>query len=177
MLVRKHIVQFNISTYVQTGAWGAKVGIHPGRKMQAMTLHTKLVMVTWCQGALLNHLKLLHHRKILTCCAMARADGGLRGEQSFTVTCAGGERVSTLCTQKLVPVKCKTSSRHFVEYFQGWKRKFYSHTSKPFFMLLFLLIIVEKFTYFTPASSHQAPKAWQPGSHLDADLTTEVGLK
>ena len=123
MLVRKHIVQFNISTYVQTGAWGAKVGIHPGRKMQAMTLHTKLVMVTWCQGALLNHLKLLHHRKLLTCCAMARADGGLRGEQSFTVTCAGGERVSTLCTQKLVPVKCKTSSWRFVEYFQGWKKK------------------------------------------------------
>ena len=42
---------------------------------------------------------------------------------------------------------------------------------------MFLLIIVEKFTYFTPASSHQAPKAWQPGSHLDVDLTTEVGLK
>ena len=128
MLVRKHIVQFNISTYVQTGAWGAKVGIHPGRKMPAMTLHTKFVMVTWCQGALLNHLKLLQYRKILTCCAMARADGGLRGEQSFTVTCAGGERVSTLCTQKLVPVKCKTSSRHFVDYFQGWKKKFiYTH--------------------------------------------------
>ena len=89
MLVRKHSVQFNISTYVQIGACGAKVGIHPGREMQAMTLQTKLVMVTWCQGALLNHLKLLHHRKLLTCCAMARADGGLRGEQSFTVTCAG----------------------------------------------------------------------------------------
>ena len=38
VLVRKHIVQFNISTYVQTGAWGAKVGIHPGRKKPAITL-------------------------------------------------------------------------------------------------------------------------------------------
>ena len=117
--------------YVQIGAWVAKVGIHPGRKKPAITLHKKLVMVTWCQGALLNLLKLLHHRKLLTCCAMARADDGLRGEQSFTVTCAGGERLSTLCTQKLVPVKCKTSSWHFVKYFQGWNRKFYSHTSKP----------------------------------------------
>jgi len=44
-------------------------------------------------------------------------------------------------------------------------------------MLLFLLIIVEKFTYFTPASSHQAAKAWQPGSHLDVDSTTEVVVK
>ena len=56
------------------------------------------------------------------------------------------------------------------------KKVLFTHI-KTLGMLLFLLIIVEKFTYFTPASSHQAAKAWQPGSHLDVDLTTEVGLK
>ena len=157
------------------------MGIHPGRKMPAMTLHTKFVMVTWCQGALLNHLKLSHRRKILTCCAMARADGGLRGEQSFTVTCAR-ERGWVHCVHKNWS-RLNAKRHHDVSWniFKVEKKFLFTHMRTHCMWKiesnLFLLIIVEKFTYFTPASSHQAAKAWQPGSHLDVDLTTEVGLK
>ena len=43
-----------------------------------------------------------------------------------------GERGWVHCVHKnWSPVKCKTSSRRFVEYFQGWKKSFYLHTLEP----------------------------------------------